>query len=236
MQEIMNIIGSLAIAVAIVLGGKWLWHKIPHHASHESDILQRLSEIVMALREQNKYWSTPDTETGVQTGLLLEIRNALTLAPTLDLLRQINEHLFADVASRAQADETIDCIRNLGATIMATTRPEGVGLVHSDVQGVITKLDELELFLKKQDQMKILAIDTLVMDFAKFAKSQQQFVNVLFNGGSISTVGDEEAAEMERINDLMRRYGISREAATERVKGSAVYQPNTGRGRMGAEV
>ena len=256
MQEIVNIIGIAVCVTAmvgmLVLAGRWAWHKIPHHARRESDVLQRLSEIVVALNAQNEVLRKPNTELGVQTSLLLEIRNAAKdrvelcrrLAetdPTLDALRQINEHLIADVASRAQMDEVLDVLKEIrdASSVGAVELEKVAGAAEwarGGVSGVADKLDKLQAFLQKQDAMKILAMDTLVMDFAKFSKSQHQFVNSLFNGGSISTVGDEEAAEMERINDLMRRYGISREAATERVKGSSVYQSSTGRGRMGDSV
>jgi hypothetical protein len=95
---------------------------------------------------------------------------------------------------------------------------------------VIGKLDELQLFIMKQDAKKILALDAVVLDFGKFAKQQKEFQQVLFNGGSIQTMDDETSAQEEKILALQRRYGLTREAAVERVRGAEVYQPNTGKG------
>lgn len=252
-QEVVNMIASMAIAVSIVLGAKWVWHRIPHRANRQSDVLCRLSEILVALNRQTEILQTPDLEPGVQRGFLLEIRNSMrdqvgwgkefpnmmakVVAPMLERLDQINGHLFADVASRAQIDELIETVHGMINTIISTARPEGVGLVHADVQGVIAKLDEFELSLKNQSEKQhatlLMALDALVLDFGKFQKQQASFMNAMFNGGSIGTVDDEEAARLEKIDALVRRYGISRELAEERVRGSAVYEPSTGRGMRG---
>ena len=257
----MNIIGiAVCVAVlagALVLAGRWVWHRIPHQAAQESEILHRLSEIVMALKVQNEILNRPNTELGIQTGLLLDVRTAAKdpvevvhqlgdtlvattnpagMGPMLDALREINEHLFADVASRAQIDETIGALQGEGiagnlqriADILAQSRA-----AKPDVVALIARLDELQLFLHKQHASTLVALDALVLDFGKFQKQQANFMNALFNSGSITTVDDAESANLEKIDALTRRYGISRELAEERVRGSAVYEPNTGRGMRG---
>jgi hypothetical protein len=149
-------------------------------------------------------------------------------------LREVNEHLFVDVASRAQIDELIEVIKDIrrASSVGAVELEKIAGSVgRSDV---IARLDELQLFLQKQDAAKMLPLDALVLDFGKFQKQQANFMNAIFNGGSVSTVDDEEAARLEKIDALVRRYGISRELAEERVRGSAVYEPSTGRGMRGS--
>lgn len=147
--------------------------------------------------------------------------------------KKCQEHLFADVASRAQIDELIDITKSASAPKDWTPMN---GILHADIQGVITKLDELELHLDKPVSKIIMPLDALMLSFDKFAREQKQFMNALFNGGSIGTVDDAEAAALEKIDALMRRYGISRELAEQRVRGSAVYEPNSGRGGMRSEV
>ncbi len=245
LQTVVNVLGIL---VLIVFAGRWVWHKIPHHASQESAVLQRLSEIVVAISAQNQMMMAPNPEPGIQTGLLLEIRNAVKdqleesrrvakqfdmfavamlkcpdwISPMLDALAP------SDVEMRRR-ENSAECLERIAA---AVERPadNGGGFIHADVQGLITKMDEFQLFIKNQDNKKIMALDALVLQFDKFAKQQKGFQDLLFNGGSYQAVDDASEAQEEKIQTLMLRYGISREHAKERVCKTAVYEPNSGRG------
>ena len=227
-SNILQVAGIIMVVYVLALTAIRLGRLWPYRPRKSSDpSVETLGQILAEVHAQTLLMRTPDTEQGVQTGMLLELRNSLNdmrvaveqdtkarmdaAAPTLDALRQINEHLFADVASRAQMDELIEISRNY-------TAPSGP-----------KKPAEVDLAM-------LAAMDTLVDGFEKFRKQQASFLNAIFNSGSIATVADEDASKLEEIEALMRRYGLDREAATERVERKRVYEPSGGRGRMQAGV
>ena len=273
MNELFSVVGVVVVGVvaiaATLLGGRWIWHKIPGHASHEGDILQRLSEIVVVLVNQTEVLRKVDTKPGEAVALLLEIRSGVK--DQVEALRMIAEQTHKSVEdARADATDTLflksiaghvteifEAVRPLALTLDTLKRIEEAvtwtdeeveweEIDHrnlqriadisvkprADLQGLIAKLDEFQLFIKNENGAFLTAIDTLVLDFGKFQKQQANLMNVLFNGGSVTSVDDEKAAEMERIEALMRRYGISRELAEERVRRTAVYEPSAGRTTM----
>ena len=253
-KDLMEVLGILATGVAALLGLRWGWHHLPRHHSKAELTVQRLSEILVALSAVNDGLRRPNPEMGIQTGFLLEIRNAMKDQAERTVVLQSELHGVAiaimeaakatgpmldklDEIATATSTQAVEMER-LTTTLMATTRPSSAEpnlLLHADLQGVITKLDEFQLFVTKQDAKKIVALDAVVLDFGKFAKQQKDFQNTLFNGGSIQTMDDETSAQEEKILALQRRYGLTREAAVERVRGAAVYEPNTGKG-MGEKV
>jgi hypothetical protein len=101
-------------------------------------------------------------------------------------------------------------------------------------QNLIARVDELQMFLVKQDAGKVQVLDAIVAELERLNKNQKQFtaaISSMFSGGSITTVDDEEGANMERAQVLMRRYGLTQEQAMDRVKGSNPYQTNNRGGR-----
>jgi hypothetical protein len=260
-KDVFVILGMLASFAGIILGFRWVLHHLPNHHSKADLTVQRLSEILVALASVNEGLRRPNPEMGMQSGMLLNISNALTDQVDRTAALQGEFHVFAiammesttatgpmldkmaeirhELASRKQFDEALEQWKGIDgrleeiATALAVKAIDSELLLHADLQGVISKLDDLQLFIKKQDAQKILALDAVVLDFGKFAKQQKEFQQVLFNGGSIQTMDDETSAQEEKILALQRRYGLTREAAVERVRGAEVYQPNTGKGMKG---
>ena len=239
--------------------GRWAWIHRPHHESHQGLVLHRLSDIIVALNAIKQQAAMPDAEAGVQSGFLLEIRNALNdmrvaveentkaqkeaAGPTLDALREF-QRAHVDVSSRthAQMSEVISLLRNPPND----SAPERIAGMLADVAtndridvliAACESLVRLEGSKPKDHERHMLAaLDTLAVEFEKFRKQQAAFLNSIFNGGSVSTVDDADAAEMEEIETLMRRYGIDRPTATDRVRARKTYSANAGRGGMGANA
>jgi hypothetical protein len=123
-------IGMFSTIVGLFLGARWLLHHRPHHHSTADLTVQRLSEIIVALASVNEGLRRPNPEMAVQSGLLLDIRNAMkdqvertvvlqaelhgvsiaimeaakATSPMLEWLQEIRHEL----ASRKQFDEALE--------------------------------------------------------------------------------------------------------------------------------
>lgn len=171
------------------------------------------------------------------------------LDPTLDktVFETVFETVFLDSMAAIQAEvrTVAGGIDTLGRTIAATPNPvvHNLKLVQESIDALAGQRAEEEITdiepvvkilsaINEQSRMQLQALDALVLEFSKFAKHQTGMFNMLFNGGSISTMDEEASARQEKIQTLMRRYQISLEVATARVDGTSVYAPNTGRTGM----
>lgn len=190
MQSFVNAFAAITLFVLATLAVRWVWHKIPHHASHESNILTRLSEINLSMQTQNK--------------------------------------LLAEIAANVSKVNTNPCPTLDSQELIAGIR-EIMGRPRADVQGVITKLDEMEISLTKQGAKRLEVLDVIVETLDKNAKEQRAMLRNIFNSGTITSMDDATGADAERIEAMMRRYGLSLEEARERVRSSSVYEPMSGR-------
>ena len=255
----LQVASSIALVLVTVYAGfraiRWVEARLarPKQEDQMFAVLVQIRETLAVMNEREaQHQAGAEPCIGILEGIDLslkavnvrlgEIAHAIDPVPVKNIgiaIAHMNERLV-EIAENVEYTEVdlrrderaLECLETLSAAA-ATPRQDGDKVV---AKALVSGIDEARLAAHNDSAQLLSAMDTLVDGFEKFRKQQASFLNAIFNSGSISTASDEDASKLEEIEALMRRYGLDRDAAAERVERKRVYEPNSGRGRMQAGV